>query len=143
MLALHDKRRCKCAEHRGDETWHGRSGGYHDHGCRCERCRAGHAAYKRAYFSRVGRKALEQSRLSSAAHKRSNPLAERARAKARRKRYEAVDGQATRVGATWTRVEDLTVMRADLEMVEMAAVLQRTVASVMNRRRKLRKEGLL
>lgn len=37
------------APKKGKEEWHGTPGGYANHGCRCAKCRAAHAANVRRY----------------------------------------------------------------------------------------------
>jgi hypothetical protein len=45
---------CKCAQHRGDEPWHGSVTGHQYHGCRCIPCTEGKRAYHR-YAGQVRR----------------------------------------------------------------------------------------
>ena len=163
MLDLHEKRRCKCTEHRGDEAWHGIvHKGYRYHYCRCRICRASNRDASRAEYAATPERRRAQGRVYYSknrevmnakrrargrapgvdrAYREANPAAIRARAEAKRTARLLVDARASRSGERWTRAEDLMVTRSGMRDVEIAAALSRTVWGVTGRRRNLKSKG--
>lgn len=153
MLALHEKRQCRCTEHTGEEDWHGQStSGYFAHRCDCDACRL----FMRTYMRDRYRANPEPTRATNNAWRNRNLLTVREReanyrASVRpfiRRREEAktearrqLKAQADRDNRRWTPAEDLMVLRTDLRVVEIAAVLGRTFRAVKARRSYLRKAG--
>jgi len=68
------------------ERWHGTSGGYSNHRCRCDECKRAWASAHRAYLDRHPEQ-RERARKRAQAWKRANP--DKARAYDRRRREKA------------------------------------------------------
>lgn len=80
------------------ERWHGTSGGYSNHRCRCDECKRAWASAHRAYLDRHPEQ-RERARKRAQAWKRANP--DKARAYDRRRREKV---RATRRAAAVERV---------------------------------------
>lgn len=113
------------ARRRKDEAPHGTTIGYDRFGCRCNECRAAHAEYRR-------------EQLANDPEARSLHLR---RALARSARVNEKSREvAVKNGDEWTGPELEFVLRDDLTVAEMAAVLHRTVYAVQAARRRVRTE---
>lgn len=136
MLRLHDGRRCKCSEHRGDEPWHGASSGYANHYCRCDRCREWQARRNRRHVQAYEDANRELVRQRQRLYRERNGHAARERVRVATERHKTLP--AERRGEPWSRSEDASVLRTDLRLIDLAAMLGRSVSGIENRRRKLR-----
>lgn len=99
------------------EAWHGTPGGYTNHRCRCDECRAAWAEYQRGYYSRSAASASKMSDMSSV-----EDLARSLSAK------EAFDGsrplpQSTMDTLAWLDSKDELVSRYEAALEEARSAL--------------------
>ena len=153
-MELHEKRKCKCMEHRGDESWHGCTSGYGWHRCYCTECRVAFNSYYRDWrlrnpdaFARHVKKWHSENRESEKARKRNwalnNPVAESARRSRTRARHFASRRVAVNAKSAWTLAEDEIAIRRDITTADKAKLTGRSIQAINARRTKLRKKGLL
>lgn len=104
----------------------------YDQGCRCADCKEA----KRTYTSRW----LDAHPGKAAEYRRRSLTPERARQyrRAQKTRLDAIADRATRRGYEWTGPELEIASRADLSHSEVALMLKRTYAGVVEKRKQLR-----